>query len=232
MMIIRVVNQIKSATLSGFTLLELLVALAIFAMVAVIAYGGLATMLTLHQQTSKGAQQLAQVQMTFMWLKRDIEQAIHRPIRDNYGDVQPPLQGNQSILALTRTGWQNPAQQQRSQLQRVTYQIKDNTLWRSYWWVLDRAQDTQSRQVALLNHVETLQLRFLDETLHWHDEWPPAHTTKETAENLVKLKAINIILTIDNLGTINRLFVTTLIGADKPLDDDNPVEKEKLVYLW
>lgn len=224
-------NQTKSSTLSGFTLLELLVALAIFAMVAVIAYGGLATMLMLREQTDKSAQQLAQVQMTFMWLKRDIEQAIHRPIRDSYGDVQPPLQGNQSVLALTRTGWQNPAQQQRSQLQRVTYRIKDNTLWRIYWWVLDRAQDTQSRQVALLDHVETLQLRFLDETLHWHDEWPPAHTTKETIENLVKLKAIDVILTIKKLGYINRLFITAPIGTDKLLDD-NPIEKEKLTYLW
>ncbi len=186
-------------TLQGFTLLELLVALAIFAVIAVMAYSGLDTILSAHFQTDQHATQLARLQMTFTWLRRDIEQHVERPIRDQYGDNQQALQGTMSQLELTRAGWRNIAQQQRSSLQRVAYHIEDQNLWRSYWWVLDRAQDTRPIRMNLLNDVDEIKLRYLDGGLQWHDQWPPltAHKT---------LKAVEVTLIVVGWGRIVRLF--------------------------
>ena len=85
--------------LQGFTLLELLVALSIFSIIAVMAYSGLNTVLLARIQTDQHAIQLARLQMTFTWLKRDIEQYIGRSIRDQYGDRQAALIG--TIFPLT-----------------------------------------------------------------------------------------------------------------------------------
>ena len=69
----------------GFTLLELLVALAIFALVSVMAYGGLASVLDQQFATDEIAGQLARLQKTYLLLQRDFEQLVPRPVRDEYG---------------------------------------------------------------------------------------------------------------------------------------------------
>lgn len=208
----------------GFTLLELLVALAIFAVIAVMAYSGLSTILTTRLQTDQHAAQLAQLQTTFLWLRRDIEQHVARPIRDQYGDRQVALIGTISFLELTRAGWRNPAQQKRSSLQRIAYHLEDNTLWRSYWRMLDRAQDAQPQKMELLNEVNEIQLRYLDESRHWHEQWPLENLLTNVADenvSLPMLKAIEVTLTVVGWGNITRLFRVPNQINIKPLKIDN-----------
>jgi general secretion pathway protein J len=190
--------------IQGFTLLELLTALAIFALIATLAYRGLNTLLTIRQQTDEHAQKLAQLQTAFTQLGRDIEQYRERQIRDHYGDIQPALQGTDTDLEFTHTGWNNPAQQQRSTLQRVAYHLKDKTLWRTYWRVLDRAQDSPPLTTALLDPIETLYWRYLDNTLQWQDKWPPS--SPSTTPHLPTLSAIEITLTLPGWGQLRRLY--------------------------
>jgi len=189
----------------GFTLLELLVALTIFAVIATLAYSGLNTVLTTRLQIERHTNQLAQLQMTFARLGRDIEQYLPRPIRNEYGDLQPAFQGTVTTLELTCAGWRNPAQQPRSSLQRVAYQVVDNTLWRIYWPVLDRAQDTKPLRTSLLKDVSEIRLRFLDELQQWHEEWPPSLPPTEVV-NLLSLKAVEVVLVVKEWGPLTRLF--------------------------
>lgn len=193
----------------GFTLLELLVALVILAVIGIMAYSGLDTVLTARLQTDQQAAQLARLQMALIWLGRDLEQYIERPIRDQYGDKQPALQGTLSQLELTRAGKRNPAQLPRSSLQRVGYHLEDSTLWRSHWRVLDRAQDARPIQMALLNDIDEIKCRYLDEQRRWHEQWPPdllnAPFDDETHPPPT-LKAIEITLNVGEWGRIVRLF--------------------------
>ena len=197
--------------LLGFTLVELLVALAIFAVIAVMAYGGLSTVLQVHSHLEQQGTQLAHLQIAFTWLERDLEQIVDRPIRDEYGEKQPAIQGNLQQLELTRTGWRNPAQQSRSTLQRVAYHLEDKNLWRSYWQILDRAQDSRPLQVDLLSNITELQLRYLDNNLQWHEQWPLVETL-ETPPTEVKnqiqptLKAIEVTVNVRGWGQLIRLF--------------------------
>jgi general secretion pathway protein J len=196
--------------MQGFTLLELLVALAIFAVMSVMAYSGLDIIIKARLQTDQHATKLAHLQIAFSFIKRDIEQYINRPIRDQYGDKQLTLQGTRSNIALTRAGWHNPMPQShraRSSLQRVAYLIEDKVLIRSYWWVLDRAQDTRPRKMNLLNEVNELQIRYWDKNLQWHEQWPPSNFLDTFKNNPPsKLKAIEITLTITGWGSLIRLF--------------------------
>jgi general secretion pathway protein J len=197
--------------LLGFTLIELLVALAIFAVIAVIAYGGLNTVLQVHSHLEQQGTQLAHLQIAFTWLERDLEQIVDRPIRDEYGEKQPAIQGDLQQLELTRAGWRNPAQQPRSTLQRVAYHLEDKSLWRSYWQMLDRAQDSRPLKVDLLSNITELKLRYLDNHLQWHEQWPPTKILKippTEVKNQIQpnLKAIEITVTVVGWGQLMRLF--------------------------
>jgi general secretion pathway protein J len=201
-------------TTQAFTLLEIIVALAIFAIMATMAYSGLMTVLTARQQIEQQAVQLAQLQMAFTWLGRDIEQLVRRPIRDQYGDHQPILQGSSLQLELTHAGWNNPIQQPRSSLQRVAYYLEKQTLWRAQWWTLDRAATEEPVVTSLLAEVTMLQLRYLDEHLDWHEQWISANSLTNTPveqPSLPKLQAIEVTLISEKLGEFVRLFQVPII---------------------
>jgi general secretion pathway protein J len=192
----------------GFTLVEMLVALAVFAVIAAVAYGGLRTILTAREQASAEAARLLEVQLAFESLERDIEQAADRSIRNEFGERVGALlgqgHGRSTQLELTRGGWTNPLGLRRSTFQRVLYRLADREIVRAHWNVLDRAQDSRPLERTLLSGIEGLELRFLDGDLNWHTEWPPARPAGGSAASLPA--AVEIRVTTVDWGTLRRLF--------------------------
>lgn len=190
----------------GFTLLELLVALAIFALIGAAAYSGLASVLATRQALAADSARLQQLQLAFGWLRRDIEQAAPRPVRDSTGSEQPALLGNDhdgTVLELTRDGRDNPLNLPRSALERLGYRLQDGRLLRLSWPVLDGAAADAVQTSRLLDQVESLQFRFLDGTGRWLDHWPPASDSP-----LARLpRAIELQLTVSGWGRLRRLFL-------------------------
>ena len=162
-----------TAVCDGFTLLELLVALAIFGLLAAMSYGGLQAVLQQQSYTEQAADRLSALQKTYLIMQRDIEQIVPRTVRDEFGDAQQPLVGGDA-LQLTRGGWRNPAGRQRSTLQRVGYAYDDEQLVRYSWSVLDRAQDSEPLEQPLIDDVERMGLRYLDGNDEWREQWPDA----------------------------------------------------------
>ncbi|MCP4700044.1 MAG: type II secretion system minor pseudopilin GspJ [Gammaproteobacteria bacterium] len=194
-------RNLRMIRLSGFTLLELLIALAVFSVLATMAYSGLNTVLEANAQTARQAELLAALQMTFTRLGRDLEQQINRPVRDEFGEVQAALQGISTQMEFTRAGWRNPLGQKRSSLQRVAYYREENTFYRAHWPVLDRVRDSKPAITPLLKEIDEFSLRYLDETLQWHTEWPPLASQKP-----LRPKAVEVSLSINGWGHLTRLF--------------------------
>ncbi len=193
---------------SGFTLLELLVALAVFAMVSLMAYSGLRAVLQSKQVTEQHAQRIQHLQSAVLMLERDLSQvALLRGIRDEYGDRQEALRTadfGSITLEFTRAGWRNPISMPRSTLQRVAYGVEEESLRRFSWTVLDRAQQGTPNQVVLLDGVRDMRLRYLAETGEWHDQWPPAGLAQTSAVPFPQ--ALEIILELEDMGEIRRLL--------------------------
>lgn len=148
----------------GFTLLEVLVAMSIFAIIGLAANQMLRTASTIHDQVEvRSADYLALVKAITV-LERDISQFVPRGIRDEFGDYQPALAINNGafVLELTRTGWRNPLGFPRSSLQRVAYSLTDQTLSRHFWLVLDRAEDSQFISQEILSEVMDFQISIID----------------------------------------------------------------------
>jgi len=155
----------------GFTLLEMLIALAIFGLLAVMSYSGLSSVLEQQFRTEAEADELAELQKTYLIMQRDIEQVVARPVRDELGEELAPLVGDQT-LELTRAGWSNPLGYPRSTLQRVAWSLEDRQLRRYVWQVLDRAQDSQPVEQLLMDNIEYMQIRYLLAADEWQEQWP------------------------------------------------------------
>lgn len=179
---------------SGFTLIELMVAVAVFAVLGALAYGGLNRVLATQTHIEQSMERLRALQLTFRYLQRDFELLINRPVRDQFGDLQPALRsgeerGAENWLSLTHAGWRNPAGLRRSTLQRVEYALDEqeeyDNLLRLAWPLLDGyGADTEQEEdedgyagdavvTPLLTGIEELKIRFLDEQNAWQDVWPP-----------------------------------------------------------
>lgn len=150
----------------GFTLLEVLVAMAITLFVTVIAYTSLTAAINGAEGARDAAEDLSMLQAGLGLLERDVRHIVPRGIVDEYGDRQPALSGgdtNDVLLRFTRNGWENPLGDRRSELQRVEYIYEGEELKRLSWVVLDREnyEDTLYEDV-LFDGIQNIELRFLD----------------------------------------------------------------------
>lgn len=193
----------------GFTLLELLVAVAVFAILSAMAYGGLRNVIDNSQQTESAMQRLQQVQLAMLNISRDVTQIAQRGIRDEYGNPANYIlsgQGGDVFIEFTRGGRRNPAELLRSHLQRVAYKLEENTLSRLYWPQLDRTQEMQPYESVLLEDVENASIRFLDSNNEWHAEWPPLNASGVPGAETIALAAIEFSLELQDWGELIRLF--------------------------
>ncbi len=195
---------------TGFTLLELLVALAVFAIMSVAAYTGLRSVLSAQVHVEAEAQRLAQVQMAFHFLKNDIEQIVPREIRDEYGDLRPALESadiSGKLFVFTRSGWDNPLEHPRASLQRVAYRLKEERLLRLYWDTLDRNGISEPQTTLLLENVQDARIRFLGGSVEdeWQTVWPPPENEEGAVSSLPR--AIELSITLSDWGEILRLFL-------------------------
>jgi general secretion pathway protein J len=191
----------------GFTLLELIVVIAIFGIFAVMAYGGLNSVLKTRVQVERAQDRLAEVQKAYLRLRDDLQQVAPRPIRDGYGDVQPAMRGLERplLLEFTRGGWRNPAALPRASLERVAYRVEENRLLRASWRVLDQAQDSKAVDNVLLTDVEKMELRYLDADREWRPRWPMESADVAAARQPPPL-AVEITLFTRDLGELRFLF--------------------------
>ncbi len=193
----------------GFTLLELLVATAIFALLSAAAYAGLVSVMDSRNALDERMERLAEMQRCFYFMGSDFRQVVDRRIRDGYGDELGVLSSNPLAMDLTgmnieftRAGYDNPLDAPRSNLQRVAYQIEDGDLYRVTWPALDRSQATEAIRGRLCGQIETLEFSFLDVDGRWHAQWPPLDSTA----NQDLPSAIEAILTLEDWGEVNRIF--------------------------
>lgn len=199
---------------SGFTLFELLVAVAIFGIVSYMATTGLMQVMNAREHTGNVEKRLAAIQITFLHLERDLQQVVKRPIRNGYGTVEGELIGDELAdyrLSLTRGGRQIPKRVTKSKLQRVSYLLEDEILYRVSWPVLDQAQDTEPRRTEILNEVENVEVRFLGADDEWENSWDSAATPigQQGAAAIGLPRAVAVRITLKDYGEINRMFLLT-----------------------
>ncbi len=198
----------------GFTLLELLVALFIAAVMFAMGYAAISQAVTSRDSLKQQQAHLLELQTAVRVLEQDFVQLAPRPVRQAIGDepAQPALlgavPGTQPIVALTRGGWANPVGLQRAGLQRVAYVLENGTLRREYWNVLDPTLASTTAKRNLMTHVKAMTLRYLDQSHQWQEQWPPGTAVIQQQEWTLRQRPLAVEITLDteDWGKIVRII--------------------------
>jgi len=204
----------------GFTLVELMVALFIAAVMFAIGYGAIKQALASHESLKDQQAHLLELQNAVRVMEQDFVQLAPRPVRQPVGDepAQPALAGGVSgtlgtqsalngsttgappIVAFTRAGWANPRGLQRTGLQRVAYYLENGTLRRENWSVLDPTLASTTARRDLLTHVKAVTIRYMDVTHQWAEQWPPTTNTTligQFQEQMLRQRPLAVEITLD-----------------------------------
>jgi general secretion pathway protein J len=157
----------------GFTLVELLVALVVFATMAALAYGGLRSVARTRGELAQKEDAFRDLVRTIDLLNRDLAESVPRPVRGASGQALPAFIGAPDHIEFTRLGFANPQLEQRSNLERVLYEFDDRSLKRGRFAVLDRAGDTQPQISDTRVAIDSLRFRYLSRDGQWSEVWPP-----------------------------------------------------------
>jgi general secretion pathway protein J len=192
----------------GFTLIEVLVAVAVFGMLAVLAYMALGQTLANAEMLTTRMTRLHNIQRAMIQLSNDLLQASPRPVRNALGDgyeaaLHTALDAD-FALELTHGGWPNPAGVPRSTQQRSAYRIEDGQLVRYHWNVLDRTYANEPVVRVLLDDVDSLVLRYLQVNGEWTEVWPPQNAGGGGLSS--RPRAVEIVLTLQDAGEIRRII--------------------------
>jgi len=214
----KIVNRSRP-TQRGFTLMEVMIALFIMAMIALLASQAFNTASSGAAATREAMDRLAAIDRTLVMIETDLRNAIPKVLRARLGEPLPPVYVTQSDdywLTVMRGGMANPLYQKRTEEVRVGYRYLDETIWRDIWYNPMQLEQEEARQLKLLEGVTFLQIRVLPQTATslaagpWLDAWPP-----NTGNTDLPL-AIEVTLTLEDMGEIRRLFML-LPGAGGPI---------------
>lgn len=210
----------------GFTLLEMILALAIFAILGITGLYLLQTVIRTDGISQEKSQRLAELQRAFAIIDRDFSAMRLRPVRTSTpGVFDPALKAehsnstNNDAITFTQAAWFNPgAQLPRSTLQRVTYQLQKRSvdthvdgktqqsdqqelqqqeLQRQYFDRVDVPSGATPHLQHLLSNVSGLKLRYYQKG-QWLDSWSDTNQLPE---------AIEVTLTLPDYGDITRRFL-------------------------
>ncbi|MHC6647030.1 type II secretion system minor pseudopilin GspJ [Alteromonas sp. HB246098] len=200
----------------GFTLIEILIAMAIFTLIGLASTGLLTTVIDSNDISEERFAKLQLLQRAMITIERDLQQAVPRASRVN-GEKQDVVMAggetddsNDDGIGFVRGGWHNPQLMlPRSTLQFVAYRLQENKLERLYSNYVDNVIGYEPKVRVLLEDIESLKIEFLatsnssslddDEDISWSESY------KGTALP----RAVAIEFVSKDFGKIRREFTLT-----------------------
>jgi len=185
----------------GFTLIEVLIAVTVFAVLAGAVYFSLNLLADAAFTQRQRSAELADMQRALARMDADLRQIATRPARAADGTLQPALAGSRDRIVATRTGWLNPQQHKRSELQRFGWSSDARGLIRSSWPVTDLVPATRGVEERVLTDAVQLEFAFLNPGGQWLERWP------ETEDLQGLPRAVRYRINGGRFGAIERVIV-------------------------
>jgi len=209
----------------GFTLIEMMIAIAIFALLSLGAYQVLQGVLRSDEISTERGNALKQLQRAMVIVERDSQQMNARNNRSDDEQTAMPLQSGKFMfdseddgIAFVRSGWRNSLSQlPRSSLQRVMYRVKNEHLERLSYVYLDPITGEEPKRQLLLENVESLTFEF-----YHNNKSSETWTNKSALPDGVKMT-----LKLKRFGEIQRLFLLPKATIDSGKDKDKDKDKGK-----
>ena len=184
---------------AGFTLLEILIALFIFAILSLMLTTVLRRVIDTHAHTEQVASTLRDTEWALLRLSRDLESTVNRSVTDSSGKPQATFVGTANGFEFTHGGF---ISEEKSSLERTAYTFRAGSLSRSTWQVLDQAPSTQAQIRSLLTSLNDMNVEYLDADKQFHTTWPVEPQSLDTLP-----KAVRVNFVFADGGTLSQLYV-------------------------
>lgn len=191
----------------GFTLIEVLVAMAIFASLSLGAYQVLNQVQRSNELSAEKSHRLNELQRAMVVMDNDFRQMAPRQFRHNGEEPSDLLllwqdyllDSDEKGLLFVRLGWLNPQQQfPRGEVVKVGYRIKEGVLERVWWRYPDTPNAQEPIVTPLLTGVESFSMQFYLNN-SWQDSWD---------KKLTLPQAVSLKLRLKDFGDIERIYLT------------------------
>lgn len=184
---------------AGFTLVELIISLFIFGMLASAGVGLLTYSTQAQAVTAERLEGVAAERRLTAILTNDLAQAVARVSRDITGAPEPAFRGGQGpvLLRYVRSGWSNTGDATRSGIQRVEWRLNQMKFERVARPLVDGATD--SEPIIMADNIERVALRFRNEGI-WQSDWAPS-------DPLELPEAVELTITRKGEAPLTRLFL-------------------------
>lgn len=191
----------------GFTLIEILLALSIFAILATITASTLYYAFHNRERVSAQTETLIALQLAVSIMQQDTSLAIERSIRGN--DMHPfsAFIGQNGYMEFTRDGIINPnSMEKRSTLKRVAYICEGDKLIHRTWGSLNTINRSDTEDKILLSNLSDCHFNYLNRSLQTLSEWREQAVSQDQTKEPWP-KAVQINLKLKEWGEMNMLFI-------------------------
>ncbi|MEX1198349.1 MAG: type II secretion system minor pseudopilin GspJ [Pseudohongiellaceae bacterium] len=218
----------------GFSLVEVLVAMAVTALIGALAWLFVDAAVDATGDTGQVLERMQDIESTWAMLSMDLQQTVEDGARPGAGPEErrgAVFRGGlpapaTPFLSLVRDGWTNLQELPRSELQRVAYRFEDGELWRDSRPMRNLPHALRPAPVSrlLMDDLQAVTVRFLPATAEsadqgWLTAWPgdfPAATEAPGDEDMVSGNempsrtlplAVEVTLELEGIGELQRLFI-------------------------
>jgi len=208
-----IIKGIKK-TQYGFTLLEVLIAVAIFSVVSLASFTIFDTVLRGDENSKIRSDRQNELQRAFLLIERDFTQIAKRNMRVNgeapndsfLQTADDSFLADEQAIAFVRNGWTNPGLLlPRSDMQSVAYRLEEETLQRLHYNFVDAVVGQEPKIRPLISQVTSLDFEFYDGK-KWQKKWSGTALPQAIAIEIETL----------DYGLIRRQF---LVAGDLGADD-------------
>lgn len=197
----------------GFTLIEILIAMAIFTLIGLASTGLLTTVIDSNDISEERFHKLQALQRAVTTIERDLQQAVARSIRVD-GEKREAVMAGGKVdgsdddgIGFVRGGWHNPQQMlPRSTLQYVAYRLRDNKLERLYSTYVDNVIGYEPKVRVLLEDIDGFKVEF--KTSQGSKNEAEAKWNESYQGSVLPL-AVAVEFVSRDFGTIRREFTLT-----------------------
>ncbi|MEM7195371.1 MAG: type II secretion system minor pseudopilin GspJ [Pseudomonadota bacterium] len=190
----------------GFTLIEVLVSVAIFAVIAAISYATLSQYINVRDRLQDSYKRIQGLQQSLTILERDLRYLSNRSVRDEFGDNERPfivdnefgLDGELIRFTMAEPDFENTGL---AKLRRVVWRLEDGDLYREVWSALDRDQDAELASLVVMEQVDSV----LIDAFEWNDIQGVRRMDRSAISGNVPY-GLELIITLDNDQEFRRVF--------------------------
>jgi general secretion pathway protein J len=200
---------------SGFTLIEVMVAISIFAVLSFVGYKGISALIQTKERVEVEDSKWQQLIVFFDRFELDVKQSVNRPIRSREDTIEPAWFGRPSFseedgaqLSFSRFG--DPEQSGfLMDTRRVGYRLNGGAVELLIWPSLDVAPSAKPEVFSVLPHVAEMNFSYLSADGRWLSHWPELALTSEATNSQPKYfspTAVQLMIKLDTGEIVTRIF--------------------------